>query len=946
MQAVASEDVPVCELETTEVIEGFYKKVFDTKQPLNVNTNPTKKVIDGEVPTAACMLESCSDLGGENANLQEENVCDVPISDMSESCSDLGEDDGNFQEENICDAQNGNVNEIKDLNGAEKFEGIQYNAIVNDQFDTDFDMLIETLQNEVKERNCDILVDDAGGYDDVQTAILEEVEEVIESQTFTKLNKSSEEFQQKESDTGSKELYSGSPFSLGVVILLICTFIIRFRLPDEALSYFLRILVCILPQNHRLMGTIYHFRKFLKEYTSNMLPKIFYFCSYCYSEINRQSKKCPSCSKSLSGSGSIAYFVQMKIVSQLMLLWKNSVFTSAVRSNRFKHYEGKRNKNTIGDVYDGTIYKRLFENGGILSDKNNLSFALNTDGVPIFKSSNIGLWPVYLLINELPMSMRKQRDFSVFYGAWISSRKPQMWSFLKPLYEELAHLESEGYEFTDDNGDKFISKCVLLTCTCDLPARALVYNSIQFNGKYSCWYCLEQGETCKLDTGGSCHVFPFNRDNPKNEPRTKETVSQDIRSVFENIEYNSKDYLVRGHKGPFWFFYLKHFDVINSCVIDYMHGICLGIMKTLLSLWFDKSKRNKTYSIHEAKDKVNNLLLQVKPTVFVTRVPRNLDTLCHWKSSEFRNFLLYWGAPVLRHFLKKEYFAHFCLLVRAIYLLSKENITETDLKVAEGALFLFVECFQNLYELRYSTLNLHQLVHLVDCVKHTGPLFVNNCFIFEDLNGYVVKHIHGTQGIDTQLVNIVTMLKITPLLYEKYLKTSENSDAIQLYLELNDSVMARHTFQDEIEDGIRPVGSFKWKQLEREDFEMASIYGISSSYVKVFYKVNMYKRGFYIYGSDYRKLSKRQQHIATYTDKSSMEFCSVKYFIMADKNGSRNLAVVETFEKVETFGSVWQVKVLNHKKIIPISSITNVNNVVRVQDEIYICPPPNRYDRD
>ena len=462
----------------------------------------------------------------------------------------------------------------------------------------------------------------------------------------------------------------------------------------------------------------------------------------------------------------------------------------------------------------------------------------------------------------------------------------------------------------------------------------------------SCWFCLEKGETCKIDTGGTCHVFPFNSENPTNVPRTKETVKSDIMNVCKNINNGSKEYIVRGHKGPFWFFYLQYFDPVNSCVIDYMHGVCLGVMKTLLTLWFDKSKQKESFSIYEAKEKVNVLLLQIKPTVFVTRVPRNLDSLCHWKSSEFRNFLFYWGAPVLRHFLRKEYFAHFCLLIRAVYLLSKENITENDLHIAEGALFLFVECFQNLYGLRYCTLNLHQLVHLVDCVKQTGPLFINNCFIFEDLNGFIVKHIHGTQGIDTQLVNIVEMLKVTPLLYEKHLKTSENDDIKQLYLELSDSVHARHTFQKDIEVGIRPIGTVKWIKLSKENLQMASIYGISSENVKQFFKVNMYKGGFYIYGADYKRLSKRQQHIATYLESNSVEFCSVKYFIQSENNGIVNLAFIEIFDKVESFGSIWLVKMTNRKKFIPIHSIININNSVKNQDEIYICPPPNRYDRD
>ncbi len=32
----------------------------------------------------------------------------------------------------------------------------------------------------------------------------------------------------------------------------------------------------------------------------------------------------------------------------------------------------------------------------------NVSLVFNTDGAPVFKSSGISLWPVYLVINELP----------------------------------------------------------------------------------------------------------------------------------------------------------------------------------------------------------------------------------------------------------------------------------------------------------------------------------------------------------------------------------------------------------------------------------------------------------------------------------------------------------------------------------------------------------------
>lgn len=49
----------------------------------------------------------------------------------------------------------------------------------------------------------------------------------------------------------------------------------------------------------------------------------------------------------------------------------------------------------IYDVYDEVEYKKNAEVG-------NISFIVNTDGVAIFRSSKRSLWPVSLVLNELP----------------------------------------------------------------------------------------------------------------------------------------------------------------------------------------------------------------------------------------------------------------------------------------------------------------------------------------------------------------------------------------------------------------------------------------------------------------------------------------------------------------------------------------------------------------
>ena len=42
---------------------------------------------------------------------------------------------------------------------------------------------------------------------------------------------------------------------------------------------------------------------------------------------------------------------------------------------------------TYEDITDGTLYRKLYNNDGTLSSPNNLSFVLNIDGAPVFKSS-------------------------------------------------------------------------------------------------------------------------------------------------------------------------------------------------------------------------------------------------------------------------------------------------------------------------------------------------------------------------------------------------------------------------------------------------------------------------------------------------------------------------------------------------------------------------------
>lgn len=60
------------------------------------------------------------------------------------------------------------------------------------------------------------------------------------------------------------------------------------------------------------------------------------------------------------------------------------------------------------DIYDGKLYKFYVENNGLLNYLENISFIFNIDGVFVFKLSNVFIWFIYLIVNELYLRMKKE----------------------------------------------------------------------------------------------------------------------------------------------------------------------------------------------------------------------------------------------------------------------------------------------------------------------------------------------------------------------------------------------------------------------------------------------------------------------------------------------------------------------------------------------------------
>ena len=107
------------------------------------------------------------------------------------------------------------------------------------------------------------------------------------------------------------------------------------------------------------------------------------------------------------------------------------------------------NRNTTGvisDITSAELYSKLAENHNFSG--NDLSLTWNTDGIPVFESSNYAIWPVQSAINELPPHLREKHI--LLHGLWFGTKKPAMNTFLKPFIEECKFLETVGLPFEGD----------------------------------------------------------------------------------------------------------------------------------------------------------------------------------------------------------------------------------------------------------------------------------------------------------------------------------------------------------------------------------------------------------------------------------------------------------------------------------------------------------------
>ena len=394
----------------------------------------------------------------------------------------------------------------------------------------------------------------------------------------------------------------------------------------------------------------------------------------------------------------------------------------------------------IRDILDGEKYKERLD---FLQVNDNISFTWNTDGVPVFESSNFSIWPLLLTINEVKPELRS--EYVLLQGLHFGQKKPLMSTYLKPFVKELKSLYDDGLCWRDSQGEQHITKCIALLSCVDSPARATLQNIKQFNGKFGCSFCEHPGVIVEKGRG-------FTRAYPISSPLPNVRNGHGMLQQGKEAETTNVD-AVFGVKGVSELHNLPFFDLSQSFSPDYMHSCLLGVVRQILNLLFDSTNHAAAFYLGpQALRSIDDVMISFCPPSDISRSPRSIAHRAQWKANEFRCFLLFYSPIVFENIMETNYYLHWLLLVNAIHILVGRDITKPDIVRAKLYMYKFVVQMKQLYGIENVSFNVHLLTHLADSVLAWGPLWATSAFIFEDSNRKLLNMFHGTQGVQIQIV--------------------------------------------------------------------------------------------------------------------------------------------------------------------------------------------------
>ena len=228
---------------------------------------------------------------------------------------------------------------------------------------------------------------------------------------------------------------------------------------------------------------------------------------------------------------------------------------------------------------------------------------------------------------------------------YCRKEKPNMKILMAPLVDKINQTYEQGIQFETPYGSQHVHS-ILFMVSADLPARAELMNMKYYSGTFSCHACFSKGLVI-----GKHVKWPFIKSFEKRKSKYQERLGREAEKVTESMQ---------GVKGTSIFSQLKHpFDLVTGFAIDWMHCICLGVVKAMIHLMF-QIKSSPSY-IGNKLNIVNGGLRVLKPPNIVRHLPGSIGDMK--KATELKHWLFHYSIATLHGLLDPVLLLHWSLLV-------------------------------------------------------------------------------------------------------------------------------------------------------------------------------------------------------------------------------------------------------------------------------------------
>lgn len=238
-------------------------------------------------------------------------------------------------------------------------------------------------------------------------------------------------------------------------------------------------------------------------------------------------------------------------------------------------------------------------------------------------------------------------------------------------------------------------------------------------------------------------VWPSSTANQ--ELRTKEKILDIVYLIQENQLNEESEPLtredVKGVVGKSLLLDIESYDFVTMTIAEYMHLVCLGVVKRLTELTFNVglNRTRITKRKLSSTKEFNSLMAATKMVFEFSRRSRDLD-FAVYKAEEFRNLLLFFFPHVLQCLEKsakeRSVWLYLVFMVRACVLPDNEyfNVSANEISIA-------CKKFYHLYERLFGALNCSYNTHVLPShlpqIRALGPLTETSAFKFESFYGEI-----------------------------------------------------------------------------------------------------------------------------------------------------------------------------------------------------------------